>query len=211
MKIHFNSGGNFFHFYLGYASLLQKIIFKYPHIDFKFSGVSAGSIAAGFTAFNIPISKIYPKWSHDIQNNLTDKSKIIEVFTDISFKYIRHYHQIFPLEIHTSKILLPYIKEHTFNNFNNAEDLMNKIIASCFIPIFSNSMAFHYNNYYYIDGILTFNPVNKNIDKIIYYRNYNINFSVFDKIPNKNYSMNKDLYNIGKKAFINDFNLIKIN
>ena len=204
MKIHFNSGGNFLHFYLGYASNLQKFIFKYPNYNLKLSGVSAGAIAAGFIAFNIPISKMYPKWSYDIQKNLTHKSKIIDVFSDISFKYIRHHHQILPLEIYTSKISLPYIKEYKFEQFIDAEDLMNKIIASCFFPFFSNSIAFHYNNNYYIDGIFTFNPINKNFDKFISYRNYNINYSIFDKIPNNNFDMNRYLYNIGKKTFIND-------
>lgn len=210
MKIHFNSGGNFLHFYLGYASLFQKVIHKYPHIKLKLSGVSAGSIASSFVAFDIPISKIYHKWSSDIQNNLSDKSKIIDVFTNQSFKYIQHHNQIYPLEIYTSKISLPYIKEHSFTQFNDAEDLMNKIIASCFIPIFSNSMAFYYNKNYYLDGIITFNLENKNFDKIISYRNYNINYSLFDKIPNNNISMNMALYNLGKKAFIKDFNMKQI-
>jgi hypothetical protein len=206
MKIHFNSGGNFFHFYLGYASILQKYLHKHPHIKFKFSGVSAGSIAAGFIAFNIPISKIYPIWSTDIQHNLSDKSNIINIFAEQSLKYIQHSHQIYPLQIHSSIINLPYIKEHTFSHFDNAVDLMNKMIASCFIPIFSNSMAFHYLDNYYLDGIITFNPANKNIDKFISYRDYNINFSFYDKIPNNNISVNRSLYNLGKKICFYELN-----
>lgn len=206
MKIHFNSGGNFFHFYLGYASILQKYLLKYPHTKFTFSGVSAGSIAAGFIAFNIPISSIYPKWSIDIQQNLNDKSQIINIFAEKSFKYIQHHQQIYPLEIHSSIINLPYIKEHTFSHFKDAEDLMNKMIASCFIPIFSNSMAFQYHNNYFLDGIITFNPANKNIDKFISYRNYNLNFSFFNKIPNKNISVNRCLYHLGKKCCFRELN-----
>lgn len=196
MKVHFGSGGNFYHFYLGYGSVLKKTN------NIFFSGVSAGSITAGFLAFDIPINTIYIPWYSEIHNKMKTTNKILELFMDTSYKYISKYNQRYPLEIHTSLVDFPYIRNHTFTEFKNTEDLINKIICSCYIPLLNNNIAYKYNNKWYIDGVLTYN--NKDYEKKVEYHNFIKEFSLFDKIPNKDFTKNIYLYNLGQQCCIND-------
>jgi hypothetical protein len=198
MRIHFGSGGNFYHFYLGYGSVLKKTKNMY------FSGVSAGSITAGFLAFGIPINTIYIPWYSEIHTKMNTTNKILELFMDTSYKYISNYTQLYPLEIHTSKVNFPYIQKHSFTEFSNTEDLINKIVCSCYIPLLNNSIAYQYNNNWYLDGVLTYDYTRTDYEKIVNYRDYIYDFSLFDKIPNKDYSKNIYLYNLGQQCCIND-------
>lgn len=193
MRIHFNSGGNFLHYYLGVAAKFQKKGVKISEL----SGVSAGAITASLLAWNIDIDSIYYQFNKDLCKRLKNKEQIIKSFYDILSPHFHNKSQIYPLKIWTTKINIPYIKEHCFDHFENNNELFHKMMCSCFIPSFGETTLKEYKGSYYLDGAFTYNNKRQH-DLIINYKDHFRNIDIMDKIPKDNLDRNQILYEYGK-------------
>lgn len=201
MKIHFGSGGNFLHFYLGIAAKLQSDGMCITHL----SGVSAGTFAASFLAYNIDINRNYYQWNYNLCKKLNETNNILDSFFYATKPLFENKKNCIELDIWTSKIQTPYIISH---KFCGKDDIFNKIACSCYIPIFSpnKTLLYKYKDDYFIDGILTFNNCN-DYSLIINYKDYIQNYKLFDKLPSSDITKNEKLFELGKESFnlrIND-------
>ena len=198
MKIHFGSGGNFLHFYLGIAAKLQSSKQIITHL----SGVSAGTFAASFLAYNIDIDKNYHEWNYKLCKNLTQTEKIIDSFFYVTKPFFENKICMSELDIWSSKIIFNKMMI-TSHKFCGKDDIFHKIICSCYVPIFSpnKSLFYKYEDNYYIDGVLTFDS-HINYDLVINYKDYiqRKTIMIFDKLPSSDVEKNIKLFELGKES-----------
>jgi hypothetical protein len=195
MRIHFGSGGNFLHFYLGVAAKMQL-----NRLDIKrLSGVSAGTFAAAFLAYHIDINKEYKNWNLRLCKELDKNEKTIDSFLKVTEPLFINKKCEIPLDIWTSKIQVPYITSH---RFCGKEDLFDKMACSCYIPIFcpNKTLLYRYKDEYYIDGVITFDK-EKDYNHVINYKNYIKDVKMLDKLPSSDVEKNQKLYELGKDSF----------
>ncbi len=207
----FSSGGNFIHYYMGYASVIQQYLKNYyPNQRLNIGGVSAGSLASSFLAFDIDINKVYPEFNKKLTKNLTTKSyfNVINNFTDASYEHFENKKLVHNLHLYVTKINYNTSAYYTNNikltseyfiGTNDLNKMKDYIGSSCYLPLFGTKLCYPINSSYYLDGFLTFNPNDHNINKIICYSKYIKNSNIVDKYPSSNYEQNLELYNIGKK------------
>ena len=201
MKIHFGSGGNFLHFYLGIASKLQSDSIPITHL----SGVSAGTFAASFLAYNIDINKNYYEWNYNLCKKINETDKILDSFFCATKPLFENKNSVIELDIWTSKFQISdnFFKYSLVNHkFCGKDDIFHKIACSCYIPIFcpNKTLLYKYKDDYYIDGILTFQNY-KDYNLIISYKNYIKNYKIFDKLPSSDIQKNEQLFELGKESF----------
>lgn len=204
MKIHFGSGGNYLHFYLGIAAKIQSSGIHISHL----SGVSAGTFPATFLAYNIDINKNYYNWNYTLCNKIKETENIIESFHYSCKPLLENKKCLIEFDIWTSKIIIPHnlfnfseikLVSHKFSGY---DDIFNKIACSCYIPIFcpDKTLMYKYNDNYYLDGILTFNTY-KDYNLLINYKDYIKNYKILDKFPSSDFEKNEKLFELGKESF----------
>jgi len=197
MKIHFGSGGNFLHFYLGIAAKLQSSNNIITHL----SGVSAGTFAASFLAYNIDINKNYYEWNHKLCKKLIETEKTLDSFLYATKPILENKKPSIELDIWTSKLNI--FKFSLVNHkFCGKDDIFQKIACSCYIPIFcpNKTLLYKYKDDYYIDGVLTFENYS-DYNLIINYKDYIKNYKIFDKLPSSDIEKNEKLFELGKNCF----------
>jgi hypothetical protein len=204
MRIHFGSGGNFLHFYLGIAAKMQSKGLIINHL----SGVSAGTFAASFLAYDIDINKNYFDWNNKLCNELQNTEKTIDSFLNVTKPLFENKKCIISLDIWTSKIQVPdsifKLSETQVisHKFCGEKDIFDKIACSCYLPIFcpNKTLVYHYNDDYFLDGVLTFNK-ETDYNLIINYKDFIKNFKFMDKLPSSNIEKNVKLFELGKESF----------
>lgn len=208
MKIHFGSGGNFLHFYLGIAAKIQSNGLIISHL----SGVSAGCFAASFLSYDVDINKNYFDWNYKLCKELVNTEKIIDSFFKATKPLLENRKCMIKLDIWTSKILVPDSifklsdTQVITHKFCGKDDIFDKIACSCYLPLFSpnKTLVYRYKDDYFIDGVLTFNSEEDynlvfNYKDFIKNRNYVSN--LLDKLPSSNIEKNIKLFELGKESF----------
>lgn len=208
MKIHFGSGGNYLHFYLGIAAKIQS---KGLIID-CLSGVSAGSFAASFLAYDIDINKNYFDWNYNLCKELMNSEKTIDSFLNATKPLFENKNCKINLDIWSSKIQVPDSifklsgTQVISHKFCGKKDIFDKIACSCYLPIFcpNKTLVYRYNDEYFIDGVLTFNK-ETDYNFIINYKDFvkNRNYvsKLMDKLPSSDIEKNLKLFELGKESF----------
>ncbi len=216
-NLFFSSGGNFIHYYLGYGSIIQQFLKnKNYHNKLNLGGVSAGSLASSFIAFDVDINKSYPDFNYKLTKGLGSKSyfNVIDNFVEASHEHFEGKKLIHNLHIYTTKINYVNYKKinltsEYFEATNDHNKLINYVASSCYLPLFGSNVFYKIDSDYYLDGFLTFDPTNHNIKKLICYSKHIPKYNVTDKYPSSNYNENLNLFNIGKRSAILDLSYEK--
>jgi len=214
-NLFFSSGGNLLHYYLGYGSIIQNYYKNlFPQKKLNIGGVSAGSFAGSFLAYDVNIGQVYPDWNRKISEKLKNSSyyQITNNFTEVTQPYFQDKKPIHDFHMFTSKInvtnfnlfgkSIPLCKLNlTSENFigcNSKPKLFNSITASCYLPVFGPTLCYQIDSNYYLDGVFSFDPNAHQIDKFICYTNQIQNIGLLDKYPSYDHKSNLELFNIGK-------------
>ncbi|SBS82219.1 conserved Plasmodium protein, unknown function [Plasmodium malariae] len=161
LGISFSAAGLLIPYHLGVSSLLIEKNILNMHTNI--SGSSAGCICACllgiglnidkciFLAENI-ISNVYKKGSYQKLQSVLNLELNKYLYAD-SYNYLNT--RIGNVFVGITQIL-PYYKKLNVNKFNDDEDLINAIIASCNIPMYvSNNVFVNFRNKKCIDGIFS--------------------------------------------------------
>ena len=195
----FHGSGGLLYYYMGIAEYIQNY---FDIENLKYCGVSGGCIPAFILSIGIPVKKI---WNECFIAWINEKKKInslftISVFNDESIKLLIKYLKMVlsqyaeekairdinnKLSIRMSKVLLFGIKQEYINKWSSFDDLLDCIIASCWVPAIFGSITRTYKGSEYIDGgfpksiedrgprwlkikVNTFQKINEDIKVLLY-------------------------------------------
>tara|TARA_Y100000389_G_scaffold17613_1_gene15377 strand:- start:10493 stop:11200 length:708 start_codon:yes stop_codon:yes gene_type:complete len=160
--IKFYGSGGLLYYYMGIAEFIQK---NYNLDNLEFCGVSGGSIPAFLLSTKVNIRYIWDNsiipWIH---NDISDNSPIFfSIFKPESLhlllsylnNIITHEHLIHinnSLSIKMTRITLFGYNQIYINNWESIQDVIECIVASCWIPVIFGNMSRQYRGEHYIDG-----------------------------------------------------------
>ena len=157
--VFYGSGGLFF-YYLGIAEYIQT---HYDVSGLEFCGVSGGGLPAVVLASNIGVRHIWNEAIHPWIKAMTQNSHVYPVFGDISINNLKKYmnkivaHSTLAtinnrLSIRMSQVHLFGHKQFYQKSWDSINDLIDCVVASCWIPGIFGSLTKEYKNNHYIDG-----------------------------------------------------------
>jgi hypothetical protein len=148
-------GGGFLYYYVGFYSVLQHL---FDHDKCLFSGISAGTLPSLALAGNVDMNiiirnllSVADNLQHGFYNKVYDSIRgyLEEILTDDVVSKCND-------RLHIGITQVPYFKHVTINNWTSVDDLIDCVIASCFIPIvLTSSLSKSYRDGSYIDGTFT--------------------------------------------------------
>ena len=159
-EICFHGSGGLLYYYMGIANFIQE---NYNLENISYCGVSGGSIPSFLLSSGLSIKDIWNDTFIPWMNNINNK-KINEMFSNNSIEFLikkleKHIdNEIInnsinnKLCIKLSKISFFEIEEEYINNWENLNDIIECIIASCWLPIIFGSVTRNYRGNEYIDG-----------------------------------------------------------
>ncbi len=162
----FHGSGGLLYYYMGIAEYIQN---NYDLTDIEFCGVSGGSIPAFILSTELPVKRIWETCFLDwlTSMNKEDNFLILSIFSEKSLKkLINNLKNVLNeseqadvvrkinhrLSIRMTRIAFFEIKQEYINNWTSIEDLLECIIASCWIPGIFGSLTRNYKGNEYIDG-----------------------------------------------------------
>ena len=174
-QIVFCGCGGLYNYSLGVAKIIQKIMIM-NNIDsnnIKFVGISGGCYPALLLSLKLDIDTMFNTFNKELLNKVStfylgsffNWYKYLKLY---SLKYIpNNCYKVKNLVLNTTNIFK--IKNLEYNKWDNKNDLINCIIASSYIPLFSGGIYYKYKNNYCIDGTLSYNYNNyKDTNHILY-------------------------------------------
>jgi len=219
IHIHCGGCGGHYSYMLGVFSILQE---KYDLSNVVFSGSSAGCIPVLLCTLNLNINKLFTEINIPFLTELQSyKLKSFYNFLPTLKKYLvkqldnnpKHYiNANNKLYCHLTHI--PSLNNHIISTYYNNDDLINCVLTSGHIPVYSNCIFQKFRNNYYIDGAIYNNIVLDDDYHLIDIQTNkwrNINTSSLFISSCKDYSF--ELFNLGKIDALNnldEFNNILI-
>ena len=157
--VFYGSGGLFF-YYLGIADYIQT---HYDVSGLEFCGVSGGGFPAALLASNIEIKYVWNAVIYPWIKEMSHSNHISPVFDEISINNLKKYMNAnvpksalsrinSSLSIRMSQVHLFGHKQFYKKSWNSINDLIDCVVASCWIPGVFGSLTKEYKNNHYIDG-----------------------------------------------------------
>lgn len=181
-QIVFCGCGGLYHYYIGIASVLQKIVNKNHNIIF--GGISGGCIPSLFLVLGIDLDELYIKVNlpmlseigkHSLgalfNYNLYAKKWLLSHLPMEAYKQLEGRYRVSVTKVDGYFTT----KNEIIESFTSNEDLVDCIICSAYIPFFDRSVYKQYRNGYYVDGCLSDwdgkNFVKDNVETFYIHRN----------------------------------------
>ena len=155
----FGGCGGMYNYYLGVASVLQK---NFDLKDIVFSGSSAGCFPALLCALDIDIEDKFYEWNLPFLSEINSR-KLGPIYhwnetvrkTTLDNMQENDYQKANG-KLFCSLTQVPSFKNEIVGNWKSNDDLLDGVMSSAFIPIFSKfKMCHKFRDKYYLDGSLT--------------------------------------------------------
>ncbi len=160
VHIHFGGCGGSYSYLLGVGSYLQQ---NYDLSNVVFSGISGGNIIAlllilemdiddAFRHINIPfLLRLQSYKMKSFYNFIPEfKKELLNIINVDKNNYLKACGRLY---VNITRVF-PF-KNEIISNFTSNEDLIDCILASSHIPVYSNTLFYTFRNSYYLDGYLS--------------------------------------------------------
>ena len=162
----FHGSGGLLYYYMGIAEYIQN---NYDLTNVEFCGVSGGSIPAFILSTGLEVKRIWETCFLDWLSSMNKEEHFLflSIFSEKSLKkLINNLKNILSenekddlfekinhrLSIRMTRIAFFEMKQEYITNWTSIEDLLECIIASCWIPGIFGSLTRNYKGNEYIDG-----------------------------------------------------------
>lgn len=159
-QIGFGGCGGMYNYFLGVASVLQE---EYDLTDVIFSGVSAGCFPATILALGIDVKEFFFK----------ENVPLIEEAAQVSYAGLGKWipmvkqnmlsmlppdaHKLVDKRLYFSITEIPSLKNHLVTSFKDNEDLVDGMLTSAHVPVYTTSLLSSYRGKKFVDGGLSNN------------------------------------------------------
>ncbi|GMF43733.1 unnamed protein product [Phytophthora fragariaefolia] len=159
-QLGFGGCGGMYNYFLGVASVLQE---EYDLRDVIFSGVSAGCFPAMVLALGMDVKEFFFKENIPLIEEAAERS-----YAGLG-KWIpmvkRNMLKVLPVDAyqHADKKLyfsvteVPVLRNHLMTSWSNNEEMVDCMLCSAHVPLYTTSLAASYRGKHYVDGGLTSN------------------------------------------------------
>lgn len=159
-QIVFGGCAGMYHYFLGIAAVLQE---RFDLDDMIFAGVSGGCFPALCLALGLDVRNLHETWNREILKELNNGylkafTRLNGIVTQISRKHLPGDAHIRAKDkLFISLTEFPSLKNHIVHHWKDRDDLIECILASCFIPIFDRRFWTYFDKIRYVDGGLSNN------------------------------------------------------
>lgn len=159
-QIGFGGCGGMYNYFLGVASVLQE---EYDLTDVIFSGVSAGCFPAMVLALSIDVKEFFfkeniPLIEHAATCSYAGLGKWIPLVKANTLKMlpVDAYKQA-DKKLYFSVTEVPALKNHVLTTWTSNEDMVDCMLCSGHVPLYTDSLVANYRGKRFVDGGLTNN------------------------------------------------------
>jgi len=159
-QIVFGGCAGMYHYFLGIAAVIQE---RFDLDNFIFAGVSGGCFPALCLSLGLNVRDLHETWNRDILREvgsgyLKAFTRLNDIVTKVSRKYLPEDSHIRAKDkLFISLTEFPSLKNHIVHHWKDRDDLIDCILASCFIPIFDRKFWTYFDQVKYVDGGLSNN------------------------------------------------------
>ncbi|OWZ15350.1 Patatin like protein [Phytophthora megakarya] len=159
-QLGFGGCGGMYNYFLGVASVLQE---EYDLRDVIYSGVSAGCFPALVLALGLDVKEFFFKENIPLIEEAAECSyaglgKWIPMVKNNMLKVLPAdaYQQV-DKKLYFSITEVPALRNHLLTTWTSNEDMVDGMLCSAHVPIYTTSLAAPYRGKSYVDGGLTNN------------------------------------------------------